>query len=723
MVLGPALAIGTSLALQRWGVTWTRVFLLADFIYVITLCALILMRVSKTWMARRRNSAGSRLHLRLMGVFLLVALAPTVIVAIFATVSVNLGIENWFSWQIRSVVSNALEAAEAYEDEHGTRIRGDIGAMATDLTRAADAGITQPQMNELVRQQALLRELDEAYVFNSQRQILARGEYSYLFEFEAPTVAQLAEARTGGLVLIFDAPNNEIRALIRLEGFADAYLYVTRDVQGDVLRLLDESRETMQLYDELEEDRDGILFQFALFYLGFAFLVMLAAALLGLSYAERLAKPVGRLVGAAERVGAGDLDTRVKEERGNDEFALLGRVFNDMTEKVAAQRDELLEASREAQESRDFIAAVLSGVSAGVIGLDAEGRIELANHAAVEMLGLEGKDIAGRPLGAVAPAFAALLDNARSAPSGIARGEVRAAISATPREFMARVSARRHEGGDEGFVLTFDDMTALASAQRMAAWADVARRIAHEIKNPLTPIQLSADRLRRKFVKRLAEDAESAEQILDVITRQAGDIRRMVDEFAKFARMPEPEAKGEDLREILRDVVVLQQSARADIAYEIDLPETPALCLCDRGLIGQALTNLLQNAADAIDSRREAEPEAEGRIRIQIERGGRSWRITVTDTGIGLPAEGRERLTDPYVTTRAKGTGLGLAIVRKIAEQHGGDLTLGDAPDGSGLAGAEAVLRLPVRTRRPLATDTSSATTNAPAEVKEGKVA
>ncbi len=693
--------MGTSFALQGQSVGLARAFLLADFVYIIALAGLIVLRVVSIYSARRRNSAGSRLHLRLMGVFLLIALAPTIIVAVFATITVNFGMENWFSQQIGSVVRNSLVTAEAYEREHRSRIQGDVRAMATDLNRAGLAGIGPHELNELVRQQALLRDLPEAFVFSSEREILARGEYSYLFDFEAPTEDQIAAARAGDTVLIIDEPNDEIRALVRLEGFIDAFLYVSRGVQGDVLRLLDDTRATVQLYEQLETERDGMLFQFALFYLGFALLVILSASLLGLWFAERLARPVGRLAGAAERVGAGDLDVRIQEEPGNDEIAVLGRVFNRMTKQVKGQRDALVRAGQAAEERRAFIEAVLGGVSAGVIGLDDAGKIELVNDAAAEMLGIDANSSVGEPLSSVAPAFVNLFEQARGATSGEARGEVRAQIDTTMREFVARVAAPREEAGGDGFVLTFDDMTALAAAQRMAAWADVARRIAHEIKNPLTPIQLSADRLRRKFSSRLGDEGPAFEQVLDVITRQAGDIRRMVDEFAKFARMPEPETKDEDLADIVSDNVLLQKSARGDISYEIVLPDGPAPCTCDRGLVSQAITNLLQNAADAIDQRRELQGDEApaGRIHVALCRGGRNWRLSISDNGIGLPAEGRERLVDPYVTTRAKGTGLGLAIVGKIAEQHGGDLALADAAPACGLDGAQATLKLPVRTR------------------------
>ncbi|MDT8343270.1 MAG: PAS domain-containing sensor histidine kinase [Thermohalobaculum sp.] len=699
--LGPVLAVLTSLALgrQEAGASspWLRGVLLADLCYLLVLAAVIGVRIGGLIVARRRGSAGSKLHLRLTGVFAAVALIPTIIVAVFATVSINLGIEAWFSERVGSVVRNSLTTAEAYEREHRRNIQGDVLAMANDLNRAAVGGLTGLQLQELVAKQALLRDLPEAFVFNSDREIVARGEFSYLFSFEPPTDEQLARARAGEVVVTEDEVNNEIRALVYLTNFFDAFLYVSRDVQGDVLRLLDGTRETVQLYEQLERERGSILFDFALIYLGFALLVIMAAILLGLWFAERLSRPVGRLVGAAERIAGGDLGARVKEERGRDEIALLSRAFNRMAGQVEGQRDALIATNRESERRRRLIEAVLSGVTAGVLGIDGRGRIDLVNLAAGELLGVEAGDLLDRQLGQAAPDFAAMMAAAREAPSGVARGEVALSIGGQPREFLCRIAPKAPGRPDEGHVLTFDDVTALASAQRMAAWGDVARRIAHEIKNPLTPIQLSADRMRRKFVGRLGEDGAQLESLLDVITRQTADIRRMVDEFSRFARMPEPVAREEDLAGLVRDAVLLQREGQQGIDYQATLPDHRVPVMADRGLINQCLTNLLQNAADAIESRRERDGAAApaGRVLVCLREGERSLQVQIADNGIGLPAEGRDRLTDPYVTHRKKGTGLGLAIVKKIVEQHGGELSLGEAPAASGLDGAQAVIRLP----------------------------
>jgi two-component system nitrogen regulation sensor histidine kinase NtrY len=430
-----------------------------------------------------------------------------------------------------------------------------------------------------------------------------------------------------------------------------------------------------------------------------ALLVLLAAVLIGLVLANQLARPISRLITAAERVRAGDLSVRVEEGDADDEVGSLSRAFNRMTNQLAAQRSELMEAYRQIADRQNFTEAVLGGVSAGVIGLDAELRVNLPNRSASQLLGLDLEREIGRPLAEVAPDFAPLL----AGPVAARTAEIRIATPAGRRTLLARLSPEM-EG--EGHVLTFDDISALLQAQRQAAWADVARRIAHEIKNPLTPIQLSAERLKRRYLKQIQEDPETFKACTDTIVRQVGDIGRMVDEFSAFARMPQPVIRDEDVVRVVRDALVLQQNARPEIAWETDLPAEPVIAPCDRRLINQALANLLQNAADSIllHAQQQAEQGETprppiGHIRVGLTAEGGMVGIHVEDDGLGLPGgEERERLTEPYVTHKPKGTGLGLAIVKKIMEDHGGRIVLGDARSGTG---ARAELWLPVRAAEP----------------------
>ncbi len=705
VILGPVLVIATFLffgAFDRPGdPQLLRMVVLADLIYVLIVAALVSRQVVRIIAARRRRSAGSKLHLRLTGVFTMTALIPTVLVAIFAAVTLNFGLESWFSDRVRQVVNNSLTAAQAYEREH----RDTLEADAKVLQRYLDAQkrrvplLGDSELRQYLNrgQLQMQRTLSEAFVIDTAGDIVVRGERSYLFDFEKPSPADIRRALAGNVVIIQDWGNNEFRALVPLEAYPDRLLYVTRPVDGNILSLLDDTKETVALYNQLESERGKLLFEFALIYLGFALIVILAAVWFGMWFAERLSRPVGRLAGAAERVGRGDLDVRVIEEKGDDEIAILGRTFNNMIAQVRGQRNALLEVHAETEKRRRLFDSVLSGVTAGVIGLDAAGNVEFLNAAAAKLLGLDAETDLGRALADTVPEFAPLLERLGRRGRTVEQGEIALVRGGKQENLLVRIAARRtQEGRVEGYVIAFDDVTDLVSAQRMAAWGDVARRIAHEIKNPLTPIQLSADRLRRKFGPMVGEERETLEQYADVIIRQTGDLRRIVDEFAKFARMPAPEKRAVDLRDILRDTVLLQNEADPDITVTLQAPEEPVMASLDPALMGQAFTNLIKNAREAVAEKRKTS-DTKGEVRVLVEPDGRNVVIRIQDNGIGLPAN-RARLFEPYVTHRDSGTGLGLSIVKKIIEEHEGYLELRDAPSfGDGeTGGAEAVVTLPL---------------------------
>ncbi len=706
-ILGPVLAIMTFLVLGPLdhgpASTVLRSVLLADVVYVILVAGLVAQRIARVIAARRAHSEGSRLHLRLSGAFVLLALIPTVMVAIFAVVTVNFGLEGWFSDRVRNVVGSSLEAAKAYEDEHHDGLTEDTRALANfiidrrrQVTILPDGALRQV-LNQ--GQGLIQRGLREAYVIDRAGDIKARGDRSYLFDYEHPSEADLARAETGELVLIDDWDQNESRALQRLAGFSDRYLYVTRDVDGKILNLLDETQDSIALYNQLESDRGRLLFEFGLLYIGFAIILILAATWLGLWFAERLARPIGRLAGAAQKVGEGDLSVRVPEEEGQDEIATLGRVFNQMTGQVKLQRDELLERNEQIDQRRRLFDSVLSSVTAGVVGLDAEGRVTLLNRSAQALLSLGERDVTGEALAVVVPEFGPLFDVLRAGNREVAQEELRLIRSGAQESLLVRIATRRDvEGRLEGYVVAFDDVTDLVSAQRLAAWGDVARRIAHEIKNPLTPIQLSAERILRKFGRGLDEEARAdLEQYTSVIVRQTGDLRRIVDEFSKFARMPSPERRENDLVDLVKGAVLLQQNALPDVKVRAEIEPDHAWAEVDATMIGQAFTNLIKNAGEAIETVLENgfQMGYEPTVRVAMRREDNEAVVTITDNGIGLP-EDRSRLFEPYVTTREKGTGLGLPIVKKIIEEHGGTLTLtdGEPIDPSGRIGACATIRL-----------------------------
>lgn len=706
VLLGPTLAFATFLVLGPFDLGASdptlRFIMLADLVYVLVVAALVLGQIARLIAARRVQSAGSRLHLRLIGVFALLALMPTVIVAIFAGLTVNIGLEGWFSDRVRQVVGSSLAAAQAYENEQRDALSADAVALAafldgngTSVLFMGDAAL-RPVLVQ--GQTQIQRGLREAYIIDGTGEIRVRGERSYLFDFEKPGADVILAASSNGIQIIQDWNNNEFRALVRLRAFTDRYLYVTRIVDGEILNLLDETKETVRLYQQLERERGRVLFEFGLLYLGFALILILAAIWLGMWFAERLSRPVGRLIEAAQTVGTGNLDVQVLEEQGDDELALLGKYFNQMIRELKAQRQTLLDNTLQIERRRRLFDSVLSSVISGVVGLDPEGRVTFVNRSAERLLDWSG-DEHSLALGVAVPEFGPLFDALKRGHSEVSQGEVKVSRQGRLENLLVRMATRRAEdGGLEGYVVTFEDVTDLVSAQRMAAWGDVARRIAHEIKNPLTPIQLSAERIKRKFSPLVGEQSENLDRMTDVIVRQTNDLRRIVDEFSKFARMPEPVRRNEDLTKLVSDAVLLQQTGQPGVDVIADLPDDPMMIEIDATMISQALTNLIKNAGEAIETymNKGAEDGFAPQIQVTLKQENDTCLITIADNGIGLP-EDRARLFEPYVTTRSEGTGLGLPIVKKIIEEHGGSLVLQDAPVFAGQSrfGAMAVIQLP----------------------------
>ena len=704
VALGPILALATALVLgpldQGASSFALRLVLLADLVYVLLLAALLLARVARMVADRRAQSAGSRLHLRLTGAFAMMALLPTVTVAVFAVLTINIGLETWFSSRVQNVVGASLTAAEAYEEQTRDGLAQDVRALAQylDASRRAtfimDAGDLRQVLGQ--GQNQIQRGLSEAFVIDGAGEIRARGEGSYLFDFERPSPQHFAAADADGIVVIADTDNDEYRALVPLRAFVDRYLYVSRDVDGRLLALLDETQATARFYQQQEEERGRRLFDFALLYLGFAVLLILASTWAGMLFAERLSRPVGRLAGAAQRVGQGDLEVQVPQERGDDEIAMLGQYFNTMTRQLKGQRDTLLEKTRQAERRQRLFDSVLSSVTSGVVGLGPSGKVTFVNRAGQSLLGWSENHRAD-PIAVAVPAFGPLFDRLQAEGREAVQDSVIVSRAGRDEQLLVRMATRRRgDGGLEGYVIAFDDVTDLVSAQRMAAWGDVARRIAHEIKNPLTPIRLSAERIQRSFTRTLApQDAEKVTALTERIVRQTEDLRRIVDEFSKFARMPAPEQKDLDLGDLVRDAVLLQETGQPGVRFTLDAPDGALPARLDGTLIGQALTNLLKNAGEAIESRVEA-GVADGfhpAIDLRMRPMAAEVELTIADNGIGLPQD-RTRLFEPYVTTREKGTGLGLPIVKKIIEEHGGTLVLEDREDGA--QGAVARITLPL---------------------------
>lgn len=678
-----------------------QILLLTDLVILLSLTSLVARRLVVLWMQRRRGAAGSRLHARMVMLFAAVTALPTVMMTVFAVLFFNLGLQTWFSERVNSAVKASVAIAEAYIQEHRKTIRADVLAMAVDLNREAPRLTRSPAtFQQAVRQLSRLRGLGEAIVFTSTGEILARNELSLLMEFDRIPTRAIQDANAGQVIIFTAETDDRVRALVRLDAYLDAYLYVGRFIDAKVLGELERTRLAAQQYSRLEQARSALEINFAILFLLVSLLLLLAAIWFALLIANRLVAPIGEVVGAAERIRSGDLTARVTERADDDEIATLGRTFNRMTGQLAAQQAELIAANRQLDERRRFTETVLGGVSAGVIGIDPQGLVTLPNPSAQAMLQKSYDEMVGRPFAEVAPEMAELFQRlSASTTEAVERGQVVVSRPDGNRTLLVRIA--RESTGNEllGYVATFDDVSELMAAQRNAAWADIARRIAHEIKNPLTPIQLSAERLKRKYLKEVQTDPEVFSQCTDTIIRQVGDIGRMVDEFSTFARMPRPVYREEDLGQLVRQGVFMQQVARNDIRFESSIPAEPVHLSCDARQIAQVLTNILQNAIDAIDGRERLAGETlpPGRIIVSLAVAAGAAEITVRDNGRGLPVENRDRLFEPYVTTRSKGTGLGLAIVKKIIEEHGGSITLTDAAavDPAAGNGSLARIRLP----------------------------
>ncbi|MGB0960063.1 MAG: ATP-binding protein [Halocynthiibacter sp.] len=702
VVLTPILLIATFLLLgPMGGVTnsvWVRSILLADLVFILLVAALIMQKMARIIAARRRHSAGSKLHMRLSTAFGGLALLPTIVIAVFSVISVNFGLEGWFSDKVKSVVDRSLAAAEAYEADEITDLTVDIKAVAQFLNNSRQfRGQNQDAELRILLTEAqprLQRGVREAFVIDGAGEIKARGEYSYLFDFDLPTKAELDRAQAGDVVVIEDLEQNEFRALYTLDSYPDRLIYISRAVDGRILGLLADSKKSVGLYKELDLERGALLLRFGLIYIGVALIIILAAIWFGMWFAERLARPIGELTGAARLVGGGDLNVRVPEGKGDDEIAMLGRFFNQMTKQLKAQRDNLIENTEQIERRRRLFDSVLSSVTSGVVGLSADGQITFVNKSAERLLDMkeDATDIA-----LVVPEFGLLWDKIKES-GGAAHQEIKLTRSGVAEHLLVRISERLQEDGTlEGYVIAFDDVTNLVMAQRTAAWGDVARRIAHEIKNPLTPIQLSAERIMRKFGPKLSEpDHQDLTKMARVIVRQTGDLRHIVDEFSQFARMPEPDRQTCDLRALVQDAVTLQDMGQAGVEISARLHPNPLWVELDATMMSQALTNLIKNGGEAIETRREKRQDDQfsPQIRVSLTVSDQDVEITIEDNGIGLP-EDRAKLFEPYVTTRDKGTGLGLPIVKKIIEEHGGSLALVDAAsfDGDTHQGAKAIIR------------------------------
>jgi two-component system nitrogen regulation sensor histidine kinase NtrY len=656
-------------------------FILINAATVLLLVGIIVREVWQVLQARRRGRAAARLHVQIVSLFSIIAVLPAVLVAIVANVTIDRGLDRLFSGPTREVIQNSLIIARAYTYEHAQLIRGDILGMASDIARARplfdqDRG----SFLELLTASAASRNLPSAMLIDKDRNVLVTAQTGIEQTFTTPPPDFLSNVNeTEPQIAVFpDA--NYVAAVIRLRAFNDTFLYVARLLDPRVVAQLKQTEASVAEYSNIESRRLGIQVSFALMFAVIALTILMASILIGLNFANWLVAPIRRLMSAASLVSTGDLHVQVPVHKSEGDLAQLGETFNKMTQELRTQRDELVSASDLIDGRRRFIEAVLSSASAGIIGVDASGSVGILNRSAEKLIGHAESETLDHPLSDVLPELDDMMKTAREGTQRLVQGQITINRDGQERNLSVRVSAEQTSQSRDSYIITLDDITELVSAQRTSAWGDVARRIAHEIKNPLTPIQLSAERIRRKFGKVITEDKAIFEQCTDTIVRQVDDIRRMVDEFSRFARMPKPVMEGEDVADTVRQAVFLMRVGHPDIDIEADVKQEPIRAQFDRRLISQALTNIIKNATEAIEAV-PAEELGKGRIDVIAARENDDVVIDVIDNGIGLPKVSRARLLEPYVTTREKGTGLGLAIVGRVLEDHGGRIELKDASD------------------------------------------
>ncbi len=656
---------------QGGGANTLILLLNIGLVILLFLIAAAARRVVSQWGgSRRQGGAGSTLQTRLVGLFSMLVAFPALITTVFSVGLFYYGVHGWFDARVRTAVDESLAVATAYLNEHQQVLRADVQAMATDLSRDSLMLASNPKaLEKMLNTQSFLRNFTEVGIYDGDHNALAQSGFS--FAGSAPQEALFDRARSGEVAVQTSEGDDRLEAMVRLNGYGDeAYLYAGRSVDPRVLEHLDTTRAAVSQYQELEAKSARIQITITVLYLAVVVLLMTMAIWFAIVLARRMAEPISAVVSAAERMREGDMSARVGETKGLDEFVHLGRAFNRMTQEIEAQRNELIEANRRLDYRRRFTETVLGGVSTGIMGVDGAGVVTLANPAAGNLLGIPNEKLIGEKLADVLPDT--------QLQSGGKRGEHEASVlrrDGARRRFLVRVSGDMPGEGGQASVIAFDDITDLVAAQKSAAWADVARRIAHEIKNPLTPIQLSAERIKRKYLDQMADDKDRdiLAKCTDTIVRHVDDIKSMVNAFSNFAKMPDPVMAPLDMDALVTEVVSLQKSAHAGIDVRVlhEGSENWAM-VGDQQLIRQALINLIKNALEAVESI----PSPKVAVRLVRDHDG-IW-LGVLDNGPGIPPDQRESVLEPYVTTKTKGTGLGLAIVKKIADDHGGRLSMDD---------------------------------------------
>jgi two-component system nitrogen regulation sensor histidine kinase NtrY len=650
--------------------------LIGNLIPAIALMVLLSRKIARARAVARAIGTG-QLHTRLVALFSVIAAVPTVIVVIFASLLLQSGLEFWFSDRARGMLENTVQLAQSTYSSEVNRVGGEAVTMVADFKKyLGPRPMANPRFDQYLAFQTYQRSLNEAAIISiteSGQVTISRGVNYYDGLIDQSRLAQALSQLKGQTQAAEVLTPGRIAVITPFADEPGKYLFVSRQVTEDFRKQIESATGVLSDYRSLLERSRSNQLQFNAALLAGALLIVALAIVTALKLADRLLRPVEQLVDAAGRIEEGDFTARVPIIGDpDDEVATLGTAFNRMTGRLQEQTGALMSANEQLDTRRAFIEAVLSSVTAGVIALDSGGRILLTNRSAETLLHQGEGGVEGKGLPDVSPELGEFL-------GGESRdANVLVNLAEGPR--MLAVKRMRYA---DGSVLTFDDITDQLSDQRRAAWSDIARRIAHEIKNPLTPIQLAAERLQRRYGEEVTSDPETFARLTDTIVRQVADLRRMVDEFSNFARMPKPVFRDENVHDIARAALFLHEVAHPGITFALDPPTGEIRMVCDRRQLSQALTNIVKNAVEAIELRRNrGEHNADGdRIDLCIRRESDQLVIDLTDTGVGLPQD-RERLTEPYMTTRVRGTGLGLAIVKKIVEEHLGEIAFLDRAGG-----------------------------------------
>ncbi len=674
----------------------TQGILIADLTLFLALGILVFRKLVDIWISRKHEFSGSRIHVRLVSILALLTATPAILVAIFSILIFNMGIQGWFSEQIRGTLEESQIVAQSYLKEHQNNARSQIIALARDLRSEGNTIYQNPRyMNNIITAHAALRALSEIIIFERSGKLLAKAGESFLIDFEgAPPNWAFNAAGDGEIAIWTTDQGDRVRALIELDRDKNVFLYVGRMVDKEVLKHMSRHQNIYNFYKRLEENKSILQITFALVYILVSLLLLLAAVWIGMMFASRLTEPISAIINVSEKVRGGDLSVRLEKlsDKKDDELGRLGVTFNKMISRLSRQRTSLVNSYEQLDIRRRFTETVLGGVSSGVISLNSKLEINLINPFALDLLGIELKKSIGKKISNILPDLKALFDDLSNTKKGFVEKEIELTRNQKLTRILLRITIDKKGANILGYVLTFSDVSELVLAQRKAAWSDIARKIAHEIKNPLTPIQLSTEQLKRKYSKQIKSDLKTFKICTDTITRQVRFIADMVDEFSSFARMREPVLKRENLTEICKQSVFLHNRVYKNISCEFNSDDLRIMSFIDAQLVSQALTNLIKNSAESILRKHKNKKTGKGKISVILEENKDQINLTVCDNGEGIPNKIRPHLTDPYFTTHPTGTGLGLAIVARVIDAHEGYMTFESGKKGE----TQVILTMPI---------------------------